>query len=76
MLHIMWNIFLGFVLLYLTLFILTLIVTNGYKLYLKYKKYIEQKEKDLKIRPQNIQKPINTKKKTWNNVLGCYEIED
>ena len=33
-------------------------------------------EKDLKIRPQNIQKPINTKKKTWNSVLGCYEIED
>ena len=76
MLYILGQILLGFILVYLICFVLTLIVTNGYKLYLKYKKYTEQREKDLKVRPQNIQKPINTKKKTWNSTLGCYEIED
>lgn len=62
--------------LYIIFFMIALIVTNGYKLYLHHKKIQEQNEQNLKVRPQNIQKPTKQVKKTWNSVLGCYEIED
>lgn len=62
--------------LYIIFFMIAIIVTNGYKFYLYYKKVQEQNEQNLKVRPQNIQKPVKQKNKTWNSVLGCYEIED
>lgn len=60
---------------YFALFAITFLLANISKLYFWFKKYLEQKEIDLKHRPQNIPKKDKPVKKTWNESLGIWEIE-
>ena len=51
-------------------------MTNLVKIYFHYKKYLEQKEIELKFRPQQKIKQEKTLNKEWNNTLGVWEIKD